>query len=144
MAEENTAAFAPIKPRGSKSWRGERPSQKAFGGSGTRQGNPAGGGLGKLLTPAKRCRAVRHVREALGRSEVSERRACRVLRQPRSTQRRVPRVRTDEPRLVHAMVRLVTQYGRYGYRRITAMLRREGWQVNHKRINLRSFSGGMH
>jgi transposase InsO family protein len=32
------------------------------------------------------------------------------------------------------MVELATQYGRYGYRRITAMLRREGWRVNHKRI----------
>jgi len=29
---------------------------------------------------------------------------------------------------------LATQYGRYGYRRITAMLRQEGWQVNHKRV----------
>jgi len=32
------------------------------------------------------------------------------------------------------MVELATQYGRYGYRRITAMLRREGWLVNHKRV----------
>ena len=32
------------------------------------------------------------------------------------------------------MVELATQYGRYGYRRITAMLRRDGWIVNHKRV----------
>ena len=40
----------------------------------------------------------------------------------------------DEPRLVARMVELATQYGRYGYRRITAMLRWEGWRVNHKRV----------
>ena len=32
------------------------------------------------------------------------------------------------------MVELATKYGRYGYRRVTAMLREQGWQVNHKRI----------
>jgi len=40
----------------------------------------------------------------------------------------------DEPALVKRMVELATAYGRYGYRRITAMLRAEGWHVNHKRI----------
>jgi len=65
---------------------------------------------------------------------VSERRACRVLNQPRSTQRRKACVAADEPRLVKRIVSLATQYGRYGYRRITALLRREGWRVNHKRV----------
>ena len=60
--------------------------------------------------------------------------ACRVLGQPRSTQRRQRQVPDDEPRLVRDMVRLATQYGGYGYRRVTKLLRREGWQVNHKRI----------
>ena len=41
---------------------------------------------------------------------------------------------SDEPRLVARIIELATQYGRYGYRRITAMLRREGWGVNHKRV----------
>ena len=40
----------------------------------------------------------------------------------------------DEPALVKRMVELATEYGRYGYRRITAMLQAEGWHVNHKRI----------
>jgi len=40
----------------------------------------------------------------------------------------------DEPLLVRRIVELATEYGRYGYRRITAMLRREGWRVNHKRV----------
>lgn len=41
---------------------------------------------------------------------------------------------SDEPRLVARIIELATQYGRYGYRRITVMLRREGWRVNHKRV----------
>jgi len=75
-----------------------------------------------------------HVRRQLGETRASERRACKVLGQTRSTQRRRARIPTDEPLLVKRMVELATQYGRYGYRRITAMLRREGWKVNHKRV----------
>ena len=66
--------------------------------------------------------------------KVSERRICRVLGQHRSTQRRKPRGRADEERLLADMVELVRQYGRYGYRRIAALLRDAGWQVNDKRI----------
>ena len=40
----------------------------------------------------------------------------------------------DEERLVERIVALAVQFGRYGYRRITAMLRIEGWKVNHKRV----------
>ncbi len=71
------------------------------------------------------------VRQKLG---VSERRACLALRQPRSTQRRQPYVPDDEARLVTRMEELASKYGRYGYRRITALLRIEGWRVNHKRV----------
>ena len=71
------------------------------------------------------------MQEKLG---VAERRACRVMRQPRSTQRYRACIADDEAELVQRMTELATQYGRYGYRRITAMLRREGWRVNHKRI----------
>ena len=69
------------------------------------------------------------VRERLGAERVSERRVCRVLGQARSTQRRDRHIPDDEARLVAEMVRLATQYGRYGYRRITAMLRWEGLKV---------------
>jgi putative transposase len=65
---------------------------------------------------------------------VSERRACHLIGQPRSTQRRKPHVREDEPGLIQEMIELATQYGRYGYRRITAMLQIKGWKINHKRI----------
>ncbi len=54
--------------------------------------------------------------------------------QSRKTQRRIPHITDEEARLVERIIELASQYGRYGYRRITAMLRREGWQVNHKRV----------
>ena len=56
------------------------------------------------------------VRERLGAERVSERRACQVLGQVRSTQRRERQIPDDEARLVARMVELATQYGRYGYR----------------------------
>ena len=72
-----------------------------------------------------------HVQQRL---RVAERRACRVLGQSRATQRRVLRVAEDEPRLVPRIIELARAYGRYGYRRITALLRREGWRVSTKRV----------
>ena len=66
--------------------------------------------------------------------KVSERRACRVLGQPRSTQRRTLVVRDDEDELTRAIVDLASEYGRYGYRRVTALLRQQGWHVNPKRV----------
>jgi len=66
--------------------------------------------------------------------KVSERRVCRVLGQHRSTQRRMPYGRADEERLIADMIELTRQYGRYGYRRIAALLRDAGWQVNDKRV----------
>jgi transposase InsO family protein len=66
--------------------------------------------------------------------KVSERRVCRLLGQPRSTQRRKKRTRDDEEQLKEEIVKLACQYGRYGYRRITALLKDQGWKVNHKRV----------
>ncbi len=54
--------------------------------------------------------------------------------QPRSSQRYRARVRSDEARLVGAIVALASRYGRYGYRRITGLLRLLAWRVNHKRV----------
>jgi len=65
---------------------------------------------------------------------VSERLACRTLGQPRTTQRRSPHVANDQEALTADIIRLANAYGRYGYRRITAMLRAAGWVVNHKRV----------
>ena len=82
----------------------------------------------------KRRLVVEQVRDALGRDVVSERRGCRVLGQVRSTQRRGRYPPNEERQLLRRMVELAMEYGRYGYRRIAAMLREEGWLVNHKRV----------
>lgn len=65
---------------------------------------------------------------------VSERRACKVIGQSRAAQRYVPLVRDDESALTRDITNLACQYGRYGYRRITALLNQQGWKVNHKRV----------
>lgn len=66
--------------------------------------------------------------------QLPERRVCRALGQPRSTQRYVGRKSSDEESLTLRVVQLASQYGRYGYRRITALLQTEGWKINHKRV----------
>ena len=72
------------------------------------------------------------MQEKLG---VSERRACKVLEQHRSTQRRILSLPSDEKQLTADIIDLATKYGRYGYRRITALLNNDyGWVVNHKRV----------
>ena len=57
-----------------------------------------------------------------------------VLKQARATQRKSAKASSEEYRLTDRIVELATKYGRYGYRRITALLKREGWRVNHKRV----------
>ncbi len=65
---------------------------------------------------------------------VSERRVCRVVGQCRGTQQYVPIKADDEESLRTRIVALTREYGRYGSRRITALLHQEGWRVNHKRV----------
>lgn len=77
---------------------------------------------------------VAHVREQLGDQRVSERSAYKILGLPRSTQRREPYVLDEEPLLVTRIVALASEYGHYGYRRITDLPRQEGWKVHHKRV----------
>ena len=85
------------------------------------------------MTAQQRRQVVRFLQERFG---ISERRACRVLGQQRSTQRRRPKTATEEEgRLVARMLELVRRHPRYGYRRIWALLRREGWRVNRKRVH---------
>ena len=83
------------------------------------------------MSPARRRHCVEHVTASLG---VSERFACRVLDQHRSTQQKRPRGADDEAALTADIIELARRYGRYGYRRITALLRDAGWAVNHKRV----------
>ena len=112
---------------------GDREPAPAQGDRGphARQADPAGGRPGKLLSPARRRACVEHIRSVL---TVSERRACRALGQHRSTQRKAPRGREDEEQLTADLIALARQYGRYGYRKITALLRDAGWLVNDKRV----------
>jgi transposase InsO family protein len=74
---------------------------------------------------------VEHARE---KHELSERHACRLVNQWRGTQRYLPIQRVDEDALTRDIITLASQYGRYGYRRITALLRTAGWQVGKDRV----------
>ena len=57
-----------------------------------------------------------------------------MIGQPRATQRYEANEPDDEVGLTAAIIGYATQYGRYGYRRIIALLHRDGWIVNHKRV----------
>jgi putative transposase len=84
-----------------------------------------------VIAPDSKRQAVRQAVEAL---DVSERKACQVIGQPRSTQRYDKQIPADEDLFRQHIIELASEYGRYGYRRITALLRNEGWIVNHKRV----------
>ena len=88
-------------------------------------------GRWKLLSPARRRRSIDHVLERLG---VSERRAYRTLGQHRSTQRQRSSGPSGEASLTADIIELARTYGRYGYRRVTALLNQAGWHVNHKHV----------
>jgi putative transposase len=66
--------------------------------------------------------------------DVSERRACAALGQHRSTQGKVPRGRQDAEQLTADVIKLARQYGRYGYRKVAALLRQAGWSVSDGRV----------
>jgi len=85
-----------------------------------------------MVGPHSKRRAVEYL---LDRREVSERHACSLVKQPRSTQRYSIRVASEERKLVARILALSSQHPRYGYRRIWAMLRQEGWRVNRKRVH---------
>ncbi len=72
------------------------------------------------MSAARRRTCVEYVRAKL---DVSERFACRVLGQHRSVQLKAPRTSDDEAALTGNIISLAGQYGRYGYRRLTALLR---------------------
>jgi len=95
------------------------------------QDDPPGSSEGRLLSPERHRRCIEAVRQRLG---VSERRTCRVLDQHRSVQRHVPQRREDEDLVTALIIQLASQFGLYGYQRITALLRNAGWCINHKRV----------
>ena len=82
------------------------------------------------MRPAQRRAAVRYAQERFG---FSQRRACRLVGGARSTVR-YRRRRGDDAALRVRLRELADQRPRFGYRRLHALLRREGVAVNHKRI----------
>ena len=72
--------------------------------------------------------------ESQQRYGISERRACHALGVCRTVQRYKKRTPDNEAQLRDDIIRLAHRYGRYGYKRITALLHAEGWHVNHKRV----------
>lgn len=82
------------------------------------------------MSPERRRIAVQHARD----KGLSERHACRLVGQPRGTQRYLPTQRDDEDQLTNAIITLASEYGRYGYRRITALLQQAGWNVGRDRV----------
>ena len=84
-----------------------------------------------MVSPSRRKDAVEHLRRFFA---VSEWRACRFVGQQRFTQRYVAVDKPKERAIVVRLHELAAAHPRYGYRRRTAMLRQEGWNVNGKRI----------
>lgn len=85
-----------------------------------------------MVTPERRRRAVVVLVERFG---VSERRACRLLGQHRSTQRRPPRsVPEAEGKLRARLREIARSHPRWGFKSAHVIVRREGWHVNRKRI----------
>lgn len=82
------------------------------------------------MSPERRRIAVQHARD----KGLSERHACQLVGQPRGTQRYQSTQRNDEDQLTQAIIALASQYGRYGVRRITPLLRQSGWNVGKDRV----------
>ena len=127
--------YGGLKPGPSQAFEGARTGEceakTAGGGAVFGEANFEGCGGGKLLSPERRRSAVRHARE---RFQISERYACRLLGQRRGTQRYQVLHRLDEDALARAIIELASEYGRYGYRRIAALLRARGWHVGKDRV----------
>ena len=86
------------------------------------------------MSPERKRRTVDEVRRRLGPEKVSERRACKVLGQPRGTQRYAKRRPADEAKLLEEMRRIARKRPRFGSPRIHDALGKRGWSINHKRV----------
>ncbi len=85
-----------------------------------------------MVGPARKREAVAN---ACQRLKASERRVCRALGQPRSSQRYQPKGREDDARLTAAILRIAARETRAGCRGVWRYLVREGWNVNLKRVH---------
>jgi putative transposase len=84
-----------------------------------------------VVTPRQQRTAARYLTDEY---RISQRRAARVLKRARSSLRYLARQRTGEEALVKATRRLARRHPRFGYKRVHALLQREGWRVNIKRV----------
>jgi transposase InsO family protein len=84
-----------------------------------------------VVTPTQQRAAAAYLSERFG---VSQRRAGHVLGRSRSTLRYRPRPRAGEPAVIRVIRRLARRHLRYGYRRIHALLVKQGWTINLKRV----------
>jgi hypothetical protein len=111
---------------------GKLPALEASGRSRARQGDTQGSRRGKLLSPERRCRAVNVLQE---RYRASQRTICRLVGQHRSSQRHVGKViDLEEAKLRHPLHAIAAEHNRWGRRMVHRLQRREGWMVNHKRV----------
>src|SRR5690606_14451998 len=110
--------------------RGEPAAQAARGRSVPGQADLAGRALKNTLRPARKRALVHQIGQAY---EVSERRACGLVRFSRASHR-YRHLADGLPALRSRIKELAVARVAYGYRRIHLLLRREGWQVNHKRV----------
>lgn len=84
-----------------------------------------------MVSPQAKRQALRHLTDD---HHVSQRRACQLVGIPRSTARYQPHGRADDGELVEAVRDFAYRFPQYGYRHITARMRREGYTINHKRV----------
>src|SRR5437764_2672076 len=109
---------------------GERQAEEAAGGSDARQCHAEGPHHKKMVTPVARREAVAHLCQTYA---VSQRRACRVIGSDRSSVR-YRSCRPDDAAIRQRLRSLAAERRRFGYRRLHILLRREGTQVNHKKL----------
>jgi putative transposase len=84
------------------------------------------------MTAARRLTIVAELCDVLG---VSQRHSCRALALDRSGLRYIPRHRDEAVVLARRIEELAGEHPRFGYRRVWALLRREGWSVNKKAVH---------
>lgn len=84
--------------------------------------------------PPPSLRPLYHKVAGFGLGRTALRQACRIVKQSRGTQRYPPAHRTEEDALTRDIIALASKYGRYGYRRITALLQAQGWAVGGDRV----------
>ena len=85
-----------------------------------------------MVSPSARRKGVSYLMES---RDYPQRRACRLVGITRSSARYVPQGESDEPALREAIREQAHRHKRYGYRRVTVVLKRDGWMVNHKRVH---------